>query len=270
MQRNKNKKEIVDQENLAFLQSNETSDWSLIAFWGWWFQACLFSAEWNVTSCSSLVELSGAMRTLNVIWILRGRWWRQITNVSSLSQKFRYLFGLTNCSDELVVFGTPVWIFGAGCWSLSLCWLLQLALDVNFCLSSLKLFWNFKFLDWFVDNFFLKITWTRFFVESNTLRFLDLVFWQITSCFSILSSAKFLLQIGHLTNPSGTGSFSSNTGESFWSRSSTSCTSDLALVNFLFPEALDEALLVPLFVDFAGDCWGLKEKLVILIKILKE
>lgn len=56
----------------------------------------------------------------------------------------------------------------------------------------------------------LEITWTRFFEASKILRFFVLFFWQMTWCFSIRSSAKFRLQIPHLTSPSGTGPVSSS------------------------------------------------------------
>lgn len=46
---------------------------------------------------------------------------------------------------------------------------------------------------------------TRCLVVSKTFRFLVLVFWQISRCLAILSSAKFRAQMVHRARPSGMG-----------------------------------------------------------------
>jgi len=46
---------------------------------------------------------------------------------------------------------------------------------------------------------------TRILVTSKTFLFLDLVFWQTPSCFSMRSAAKFRPQKPQLTNPSAAG-----------------------------------------------------------------
>lgn len=68
----------------------------------------------NVSFGSGLVEAARAVRTLNVVRILRGRWRWQVRKFTALGQISFHLLGRPDGLDEFLVLPTPVTLFSIG------------------------------------------------------------------------------------------------------------------------------------------------------------
>lgn len=68
----------------------------------------------NVSFGSGLVEAARAVRTLDVVGILRGRWRRQVRQLAALGQVGLHLLGRPDGLDEFLVLPAPVTLFGFG------------------------------------------------------------------------------------------------------------------------------------------------------------
>lgn len=60
----------------------------------------------------SFVKLPATMRTLDVIWVFRWGRWGQITEFPSFGQMVLNFLGFADVAEELLVFGTPIRLFG--------------------------------------------------------------------------------------------------------------------------------------------------------------
>jgi hypothetical protein len=87
-----------------------TSGWCGSASWCWFrFIVGIVGTLWDVPFCGLLVEAPWAVRTLDVIGVVRGWRWRQVRSFPSSCYMCFHLFCSTDGADEFFMLLTPIW-----------------------------------------------------------------------------------------------------------------------------------------------------------------